>query len=105
MDPEFVLQDARAAGFRVVGVEDPFTIRGNALEWLVVLQPREPGVATTTAAPERSEAGAGELADPALKISVDEFRKLLPTRSVTIIDVRDADSYAAGHILVRYRTA
>lgn len=97
IDPEFVLQDARAAGFRVVGLEDPFTVRSTALEWMMVLQPRETSGAAA-AGPERNEAVAGELADPALRIPVEEFRKLLSTGNVAIVDVRDSESYAAGHI-------
>jgi predicted methyltransferase len=97
IDPEYVLQDARAAGFRVVGLQDPFTIRNTTLEWLIALQPREAPVVTASA-PERNEAGVRELADPALRISVEEFTKLVSRGTVAIVDVRDAESYAAGHI-------
>jgi predicted methyltransferase len=97
IDPEFVLQDARAAGFRVVGLEDPFTIRTTNLEWMMVLQPKE-RPAVTAAGPERQEPVAGELADPGLRISVEEFRKELSAGGVTVVDVREAESYKAGHI-------
>ena len=97
IDPEFVLQDARAAGFQVIGLQDPFTIRGAALEWLMALQLREAPVGTASW-PERNEGVARELADPALRISIGEFTKLAPTATVAIVDVRDAESYAAGHI-------
>jgi predicted methyltransferase len=39
--PEFVLADARRAGFRIVGMQDPFTSRGGDLEWLLALQPND----------------------------------------------------------------
>jgi predicted methyltransferase len=97
IDPEYVLQDARAAGFRIVGLQDPFTIRSTTLEWLIALQPGETTVVTASA-PERNEAGVGELADRALRISMEEFTKLVSTGTVAIVDVRDAESYAAGHI-------
>jgi predicted methyltransferase len=97
IDPEYVLQDARAAGFRIVGLQDPFTIRSTTLEWLIALQPRETPVVTASA-PARNEAGVGELADPTLRISMEEFTKLVSTGTVAIVDVRDAESYAAGHI-------
>jgi ubiquinone/menaquinone biosynthesis C-methylase UbiE len=44
IDPEYLLQDARAAGFRVVGLRDPFTSRGTDgdIEWMMTLQP-DPG--------------------------------------------------------------
>src|SRR5687768_8820949 len=48
--PELVLGDARRAGFRIVGLQDPFTSRGRDLEWLLALQPAEPVAATTTTA-------------------------------------------------------
>lgn len=97
IDPEYVLQDARAAGYRIVGLQDPFTIRSTTLEWLIALQPRETPVVTASA-PARTETGVGELADPALRISEEELTKLVSTGTVTIVDVRDAESYAAGHI-------
>lgn len=97
IDPEYVLQDARAAGFRVVGLQDPFTIRSTTLEWLMALQPMETSIVTTPG-PARNEVVVGELADPALRISVDEFARLVSTGTVVIVDVRDAESYAAGHI-------
>jgi predicted methyltransferase len=98
IDPEFVLQDARATGFRVVGLEDPFTIRSTNLEWMMVLQLRETAAVTAAAGTERSEGVAGELADPALRISLEEFEKILSAGGVTVVDVREPESYAAGHI-------
>ncbi|MGE5813818.1 MAG: rhodanese-like domain-containing protein [Acidobacteriota bacterium] len=63
----------------------------------MALQPSETPVVTASG-PARDEAGVGELADPALRISVEEFTKLVSAGTVAIVDVRDAESYAAGHI-------
>jgi predicted methyltransferase len=98
IDPEFVLQDARAAGFRVVGLQDPFTIRNVSLEWLMVLQPAEMSASAGNAAAPGAEEPAGDVSDPALRVSVDEFRRLASAGAVAIVDVRDAGSFAAGHI-------
>jgi predicted methyltransferase len=98
--PEFVLADARHAGFRIVGLQDPFTSRGRDLEWLLALQPAEPVAATTTTAasdPSGSSTTA-EDADPTLRVTQAEFVKLFTARTVTIVDVRETDSFAAGHI-------
>ena len=98
IDPEFVLQDARKAGFRVVGLQDPFTVRKSSMEWLMTLQPAStPAVSASTSAP--SEAVPAEpLNDPALRIPVEEFKTLLAAGAVTTVDVRDPDSFAGGHI-------
>jgi precorrin-6B methylase 2 len=98
--PEFVLADARQAGFQIVGLQDPFTTRGSDLEWLLTLQPTAAAAGTTTqatAAPAATATSA-EAADPALRITQEEFRKLLAARAVTVVDVRDAGAFAAGHI-------
>ena len=98
--PEFVLGDARSAGFRIVGLQDPFTSRGRRLEWLLALQPADNAAATpitpTAVAPDAGT--ASKEADPALRITQEEFAKLSAARAVTIVDVRDAGAFAAGHI-------
>ena len=40
--PDFVQEDAKAAGFRIVSLEDPFTERrtDRATEWMLVLSPQ-----------------------------------------------------------------
>jgi predicted methyltransferase len=96
IDPEYVLQDARVAGFAIVALEDPFTRREGDVEWLMTLQPGDMPPATTTAAAQGGD--AGEEKDPALRISLDEFIRLNQTAAVTIVDVRGDDSFAAGHI-------
>jgi predicted methyltransferase len=98
--PEFVLGDARSAGFRIVGMQDPFTSQGRNLEWLLALQPAD-GAAATPTTPDAGPAAAGtssEEANPALRITQAEFAKLSASRAVTIVDVRDAGAFAAGHI-------
>jgi predicted methyltransferase len=98
--PEFVLADARSAGFRIVGLQDPFTSRGRDLEWLLALQPNDGAstVATSTETAPGPIATPGEAADPGLRITQDEFRKLFAARAVTVVDVRDAGAFSAEHI-------
>jgi predicted methyltransferase len=97
--PEFVQSEARSAGFRIVGMQDPFTSRGRDLEWLLALQPAEPVSGNTTAvgagpAPSTSQ----EAADSTLRITQQEFVKLAAVRAVIIVDVRDAAAFEVGHI-------
>ena len=94
--PEFVWKEARGAGFRIVGMQDPFTRRGADVEWLLALQPGD--VATTA---ERSAAvspAPAEQADPSLRVTQEEFATLSATGAVVVVDVRDAAAFAAGHI-------
>jgi predicted methyltransferase len=95
--PEFVWKEARGAGFRIVGMQDPFTRRGADVEWLLALQPGD--VATTT--PESSATvspGPAAQADPLLRVTQEEFATLSATGAVIVVDVRDAAAFAAGHI-------
>lgn len=97
IDPEYVLQDARAAGFGVVNLRDPFTRREDEIHWLIALQPGDmptPRSAATEPSPEVNEA----LKDPALRISLEQFLGLATKRAVTIVDVRGEESFVAGHI-------
>ena len=97
IDPEYVLQDARAAGFAVVALKDPFTRRDDDIEWLMTLQPGD--IPTTTVAAAAPPRDAGEaLNDSSLRISLDEFIGLASKAGVTVVDVRGDDSFAAGHI-------
>ena len=99
IDPEFVLRELRAAGFHIVGLQDPFTTRDRDLEWLLVAQPAGSAAPTTpTTEPQGDAAVSREEADPALRISIEEFRGLASTGAVTIVDVRSVESFAAGHI-------
>jgi len=97
IDPEYVLQDARAAGFAVVGLKDPFTRRDGDIEWLIALQPGDMPTASSAAREPGREAGEG-LKNPSLRISLDEFIGLASKGTVTVVDVRGDDSFAAGHI-------
>ena len=96
IDPEYVLQDARAAGFAVLTLKDPFTRRDGDIEWLMALQPGELPPAPTTPAAQTADAEA--LKDPALRISLTEFVQLNQKSGATIVDVRGPDSFAAGRI-------
>jgi SAM-dependent methyltransferase len=96
IDPEYVLQDARAAGFAVLTLKDPFTRRDDDIEWLMALQPGDLPPTRTTAASETADAEA--LNDRALRMSLTEFIQLTQKGGATIVDVRGQDSFAAGHI-------
>jgi SAM-dependent methyltransferase len=98
IDPEYVLQDARAAGFAVVSLKDPFTRRDGDIEWLMTLRPGDiPPVASTGTiiSPETIDT---ELKDPSLRIPLEELVALSAKGTVTVVDVRDEDSFVAGHI-------
>ena len=97
IDPEYVLQDARAAGFAVVALKDPFTRRGHDIEWLMTLQPGEMPLAITTQAASGAEADK-DVTDPALRVPLDHFIDLASKGAVTIVDVRGDESFASGHI-------
>lgn len=98
--PEFALADARAAGFLIVGLQDPFTSRGRDLEWLLALRPAEDRAAVTPTPDVVSSppSTAAQQKDPAIRISVEQFLKLVAARKVTIVDVRDEESFATAHI-------
>jgi predicted methyltransferase len=94
IDPEYVLRDARAAGFRILGLQDPFTFHDPETEWLLTLQPM--GAAAT--APSASGQTLEERRDPEITITLEEFRKLAAEGAVTIVDVRDSKTFATAHI-------
>lgn len=99
--PEFVLQEARAAGFRITGLEDPFVHRKGDVEWMMVLAPRETPITTTTPATEPTPSAAAEPTpenDPALRASLEQVLELLAAGGVTIVDVRDTASFEQEHI-------
>lgn len=106
---DYVQQDAREAGFRTARLEDPFTRRTGANghhdeEWLLVLTPAAPAV--TTPATEPRTAPAEKVASikddewkaPELRISVEEFKKLVAAGNVLVVDARDAESFRDGHL-------
>ena len=98
IDPEYVLQDARAAGFAVVSLKDPFTRRDGDIEWPMTLQPGHVPPAASPATAAQGSDDDQELHDPALRIPLDEFVGLAAKGAVTIVDVRDDDSFQAGRI-------
>lgn len=98
---EHVQQEARASGFRVVALQDPFTSRasGHDEEWLLVLTPVAPAAAASAPVPASGAADADEeWKSPAVRIPVDEFKRLVAGGNVLVVDVRDAESYARGHL-------
>jgi hypothetical protein len=97
--PEFVLADARSAGFRIVGMQDPFTSRGRDLEWLLALQ-RADAVTATPTTPDAAAAGAGTPSGKRIRRCALRSRnsRRSAARAVTVVDVRDAGAFAAGHI-------
>jgi 3-mercaptopyruvate sulfurtransferase SseA len=99
ISPEFVLEDVRGAGLRIIGLEDPFTTRGRVVEWMMTVTPG-PTTTVIAANPPSAglETGSRDWRDPGLRISVDEFVKITSSGSATIIDVRDEGMFAKGHI-------
>lgn len=93
----FVVQDARAAGFRIVALEDPFTDRHGTPEWMIVLAPSAGAVQTErsgeVAAPPRLD-----WQDPALRITLEDLLKLRADEAVTIVDVRDTGMFEKERI-------
>ena len=97
----FVLEDARAAGFTQVAVHDPFTERpnGHDAEWMLVLAPASAqSGGTPSAAAQVFSSKNDDWKAPALRIQVDEFKRLLSAGDVLVLDVRDAQSYRQGHL-------
>jgi len=120
---DFVREDARAAGFAQVLLQDPFTTRahGNDEEWMLVLTPAAAAAAAAGDAghrgnteetqgarasrlPQASDAAQvfssknEEWKTPELRISVDEFKRLSAEGRVLVLDVRDPQSYRQGHL-------
>jgi predicted methyltransferase len=99
---DFVREDARAAGFTQVLVQDPFTKRprGNDEEWMLVLTPATAaaGVSQASAAPQVFSSTNQEWKAPELRISVDEFKRVSAAGGVLVLDVRDPESYRRGHL-------
>jgi protein-L-isoaspartate O-methyltransferase len=110
--PEFALDDARAAGYRIASLQDPFTReRGSSIEWMLVLTPDPDArpaavtfVASSNASAPTNTSGLSDAANadawkaPALRISLSEFKRLLAKDAVMVLDVRDDESYRLGHV-------
>ena len=107
LDAGFADRELRAAGFDVIGLRDPFIRRGQTEQWLMVAErgldaqmARADAAATGNPAPDSPTEAVtdAELAAPELRISPAQFKTLLKTGHVLVLDVRDADSYVAGHL-------
>lgn len=98
---DFVKQDAREAGFAQVLMQDPFTTRKHAHggvednEWILVLAPPAATAATESA---WSASNNENWEDPALRISIADFKKLAASQDVLVLDVRDDQMYRDGHL-------
>lgn len=107
LDAGFADRELRASGFDVIGLRDPFIRRGQTEMWLMVAErgsdarsrAEAPAAATSPAPDSATSVGTdAELAQPELRISLAQTKALLKTGDVVVLDVRDADSYVAGHI-------
>jgi SAM-dependent methyltransferase len=109
LDAGFAVRELRAARFDVVSLRDPFIRRGDGHEeWLLVAErgmdtnpPRADAALAIPATESDSPASFGtdaELALPDLRLSVTRLKALLGAGPVLLLDVRDADSYVAGHL-------
>ena len=96
--PEFALQEVRSAGFRTIGLEDPFTTRGSSVEWMLTVVPRTATPAATIRTAESTTATKEASSDPALRISIADFDRLARSGPLTLIDVRDEGMFAKGHL-------
>jgi SAM-dependent methyltransferase len=77
---EFVLQDARDAGYKILRLEEPFSRhQGHGVEWLMVLTPAADAVPPPACRDEQNDFGDPDGAG--LRISMEDFRRLvLPSR-------------------------
>jgi ubiquinone/menaquinone biosynthesis C-methylase UbiE len=93
---DYVTQEARDAGFTRVRLVDPFTSRaeGGDEEWLLVLTPGKPRAVAERALSSQND----DWKAPALRIGVEEFKRLLASGHVLVLDVRDHQSYEKGHL-------
>ena len=93
--PEFVLRDAREAGFSVAALEDPFSNHhGHGGEYLLALSPTAPVAAPA----EEHKHEEVDTSSPDLRISASDFGALYRSGKVIVLDVRDEDSFTRGHI-------
>ena len=94
---DFVMQDAKEAGFTQLQARDPFTkrVQGHGdEEWLLVLAPA-PAETESPGPVQQSE--NEDWKSPALRITPEEFKRLSAS-DVLVLDVRDPDSYRQGHL-------
>ncbi len=109
LDAGFADRELRAAGFDVIGLRDPFIRRDREEHWLMVAVRGAEGPKAGGNLPASAGPGPGadsplttgtdaEIAAPELRITVDQLKVLLAAGRVIVLDVRDADSYLAGHL-------
>lgn len=93
---DYVRQDARDAGFAQVSMQDPFTTRANGHGdmWMLVLRPAG---AQTAAKSSWTSTKSQDWQAPDLRISPEDFKRLSPD-DVLVLDVRDPQSFRAGHL-------
>jgi ubiquinone/menaquinone biosynthesis C-methylase UbiE/rhodanese-related sulfurtransferase len=95
--PEFVLADARAAGFSIVTLQDPFSNHhGHGGEYLVALTP----AAAISNAPQPAHDDPAEAGSSStdLRMPAAEFATLVRSGDVIVLDVRDQASFERGHL-------
>jgi precorrin-6B methylase 2 len=105
----YAIGELRDAGFAVVTLQDPF-LRQGALDekWLAIAQPLSEGseklpagmCPLKTSATHQAPGGAERdpLNDPSLRVPLSDFKRRWCRGDVLVVDVRDKDSYRAGHI-------
>jgi precorrin-6B methylase 2 len=105
----YVIHELRDAGFAIVALQDPFVGQGSIdEEWLAIAQPLGPSSENAAAgvSPLRTEsapltpsrAKADPLDDPSLRMPLPELKERWRQDAVLVVDVRDDESYRAGHI-------
>lgn len=96
--PALVLEDARVAGYRVLGLEDPFTTHGTPY-WLAVLG-RQDAALIPPPEHEHEHEDEAQAEDPrgAARITMAEFGALRAVGPVTVLDVRDDAMFTRGRI-------
>lgn len=94
---EFVQQEARAAGFSRISMQEAFFKRpqGHDDHWMLVLSPASP---ETMAIATWAESKKQDWMAPDLRISIDEFKRLSASAEVLVLDVRDGPMYRDGHL-------
>jgi predicted methyltransferase len=95
---DFVIQDAREAGFAQLRAQDPFTKRSDGHgdeEWLLVLTHSEE--VTKETKDTKTDTKVDDWQSPALRITAEDFKRL-PADQVLVLDVRDPQSYRQGHL-------
>lgn len=97
--PAFVQQEAKAAGFSVVELLDPFSDHHGhgGSEYLLVLTP-DPAAASAPVAAASPSTPAAESVQRFPRIAFDQFVALQKTGAVIVLDVRDEASFSRGHI-------